>query len=131
MILAVFFLSQFSPTFLYISRGHCGRDRMVVGFSLSLQSVPITTNVVSSNPCSWWSVLDTTLCDNVCQWLATAWWFSLGTPVSSNKKIDHHNITDHEILLKVALNTTTQTMHGCRPGLNKVRQRGFWGQSPH
>jgi len=26
---------------------------------------------------------DTTLCDKVCQWLATGLWFSLGTPVSS------------------------------------------------
>ena len=35
------------------------------------------------------------------QWLATGCWFSPGTPVSSNNKIDHHDIT--EILLKVAL----------------------------
>ena len=27
-----------------------GRDRMVVGFTIPMQSVPITTNVVSSNP---------------------------------------------------------------------------------
>ena len=27
-----------------------GRDRMVVGFTTTLQSVPITTEVVSSNP---------------------------------------------------------------------------------
>ena len=31
----------------------------------------------------WWGVLDTTLCNKVCQWLATGWWFSPGTPVSS------------------------------------------------
>jgi hypothetical protein len=42
-----------------------------------------------------------TLCDKVCQWLATGRWFS---PVSSTNKTDHHDIT--EILLKVALNTT-------------------------
>jgi len=30
-------------------------------------------------------------------------WFSLGPPVSSTNKTDHHNIA--EILLKVALNT--------------------------
>jgi hypothetical protein len=29
------------------------------------------------------------------------WWFSLGTPVTSTNKTDHHNIT--EILLKVVL----------------------------
>jgi hypothetical protein len=48
-------------------------------------------------------VLDTTLCDIVCQWLATGWWFSLGPPVSSINKTERHDIT--EILLKVALNT--------------------------
>ena len=50
-------------------------------------------------------VLDTTLCDKVCQWLAAGWWFSLGTLVSSTNKTDCHDIT--EILLKVALNTIT------------------------
>ena len=46
---------------------------------------------------SWWGVLDTTLCDKVCQWLATGQWFS---PVSFTNKSEHHNIT--EILLKLA-----------------------------
>jgi len=32
-----------------VSRGRRGRDRMVVGF-ITMQSVPITTNGVSSNP---------------------------------------------------------------------------------
>ena len=45
-------------------------------------------------------VLDTTVCDKVCQWLAAGRWFS---PVSSTNKTDCHNIT--EIVLKVALNT--------------------------
>jgi hypothetical protein len=44
-----------------------------------------------------------TLCDKVCQWPATDWWFSPGTPVSSNNKTDLHDVT--EILLKVELNT--------------------------
>ena len=44
----------------------------------------------------------TTLCDKVCQWLATGRWFSPGTPVSSTYKTDNYIIT--EILLKVALN---------------------------
>jgi hypothetical protein len=48
-------------------------------------------------------VLDTTLCDKICQWLAAGWWFSMGTPVSSTNKTDRHDIT--EILLKVVLNT--------------------------
>ena len=49
---------------------------------------------------SWWGVLNTTLCDQVCQWLATGHWFS---PVSSTNKTYCHDIT--EILLKVVFNT--------------------------
>jgi hypothetical protein len=67
-----------------------------------MQSVSITTNVVSSNPLGR-GVLYTTLCDKVCQWLAAGQWFSMGAPVSSTNKTDHHDIT--EILLKVVLNT--------------------------
>jgi len=50
----------------------------------------------------------TTLCDKVCQWLVTGWWFSPGPPVSSTNKTDRHDIT--EILLKVALSTIKQTI---------------------
>jgi hypothetical protein len=42
-------------------------------------------------------LLDTTLCDQVCQWL--------GRAISSTTKTDRHDKT--EILLKVALNTIT------------------------
>jgi hypothetical protein len=89
-----------------------------------MQSVPITTKVVSLNPIhgevysmqqyvitfvsDLWQVggfLYTTLCDKVCQWLATGRWFSLGTPASSTNKTDSHDIT--EILLKVTLNAKT------------------------
>ena len=69
----------------------------MVGF---LHSVPITTEVVSSNPAH-----GEVYCDKVCQRPATGRWFSLGIPVSSTNKTDRHNIT--EILLKVALNTIT------------------------
>jgi hypothetical protein len=54
------------------------------------------------------SVLDTTLCDKVCQWFAAGQWFSPGTPVFSTNQTNHHNIT--EILLKVVLNTITPTL---------------------
>jgi hypothetical protein len=50
----------------------------------------------------------TTLCDKVCQWLATGQWFSPGPPVSSTNKTDRHDIT--EILLKVAFDTIKQTI---------------------
>jgi hypothetical protein len=52
-------------------------------------------------------IIPPTLCEKVCQWLATGWWFSQGTPVSSTNKTDCHDIT--EILLKVALNSIKQT----------------------
>jgi hypothetical protein len=51
---------------------------------------------------SWQGVLDTTLCDKVCQWLTAGRLFS---PVSSTNKTNGHDIT--EILLKVTLNTIT------------------------
>jgi hypothetical protein len=47
-----------------------------------MQSVHIATKVVSS----WPGVLDTTLRDKVCQWLATGRWYSQGTPVSSTNE---------------------------------------------
>ena len=82
-------------------RGHCGRDRMVVGYT--------TTCVISvyhhyscefeSYP--WRGVLDTTLCDKVCQWLATGRRLSPGTP-------DRDYIAEQ--LLKVALKTQTLTL---------------------
>jgi hypothetical protein len=52
--------------------------------------------------CSWRGLLDKTLCDKVCQWLATGQWFSPGTPVSSTNKTDRYDITEI-LLLKVAL----------------------------
>ena len=54
----------------------------------------------NSEPRSWQGVLDTTLCDKVCQWLATDQRFPPGTPVSSTNKTDRHDIA--EILLKAA-----------------------------
>jgi len=62
-----------------------------------VQSVSIETNA----SLNFEGVLDTTLCDKVCQIHATE--FSL---VSSTNKTDRHDIT--EILLKVALNTINQ-----------------------
>jgi hypothetical protein len=73
---------------------------------LPVQSMPIITKVVFELR-SRRGLLDTTLCDKVCQWLATGRWFSPGTPVSSTNKTDRHNMT--EILLKVALNSITLT----------------------
>ena len=66
---------------------------------LPVQSMPITTKVVSSKPRSWRGVLDTTLYDKVCQWLATGLWFSAGTPVFSTNKTDRHDITENQSMV--------------------------------
>ena len=55
-----------------------------------------------------WGVLNTTLCDKVCQWLTIGRLFSLGTLVSSTNKTYPHDRT--EILLKVSLSTKTLTL---------------------
>ena len=60
-------------------------------------------------------------CVIVCQWHATGWWFSLGTPVSSTNKTYRHHIT--EILLKVALNTIPPPK---QPSLGK---QGEWSKN--
>ena len=60
-----------------------------------MQSVSIITKVVRFEHRSWQGVLNTTLYDKVCQWLAT------GTSISSTNKTESHDIA--EILEKVAL----------------------------
>ena len=79
---------------------------MVVGFTTTCAISAYHHLSCECEPCSWGGVLDTTLCDKVCQWLITGRWFSLGTLVSSTKKTDCHGKS--EILFKVALNTINQ-----------------------
>ena len=60
------------------------RNRMVFGFTSTIQSVRITTKSREfTDSRSWRGVLDKTLCDNVCQLLATGRWFSPDTRVSA------------------------------------------------
>ena len=89
-------------------QGCHGRDRIVVGFTTTCTISAYHNQSCEFEPCSWQGVLDTTLCDKVCQWLAAGWWFSPGTPVSSTNKT--------EILLKVALSTINlnQTYSECK-----------------
>ena len=61
-------------------------------------------------PFSWWGVLDTTLCDKVCQWLATGRWVSLGTSVFSTNRLTATIYSVTARLLKVTLNTINQTI---------------------
>ena len=102
----VFHISDFILT---LFKGCRVRDHMVVRFS--------TTWAISAYhhlSCEFESrsrrrrVLDTTLCDKVCQWQVADRWFSPDTPVSSTYKTDHHDKT--EILLKVKLNNITITL---------------------
>ena len=85
------------------NRGCCGHDRILVGFTTIYAVSAYHHQSCELEHCSWKGVLDTTLYDKVCQWLATGQRFSPGTPVSSTNETDCHDIT--EILLKVALNT--------------------------
>jgi len=65
-----------------------------------MQSVPITTNVVSLNPtCGMVYSIQHYMIKFVTNLRQV--WFSPGTPVSTTNKIDRHDIT--EILLKVTL----------------------------
>ena len=84
--------------FIYTLRG---RDRIIVGFTTTcpnrfLSPLMLWVRISIRARC-------TTLCDKVCQWLATGRWFSPGPPFSSTNKTDPHDIA--EILLKVALKT--------------------------
>jgi len=70
--------------FILLIGGCRGSDCMVVGFITTYIAYkylsPLTLWVQISLR---WSVLDTTLCDKVCQWLATGRRFSPGTLLSS------------------------------------------------
>ena len=93
--------------FFYISlyrlhvTGRRSRDSMVVEFPSYLCNQSLSPLMLWVRTPLRRGVLDTTLCDQVCYWLATGRWFSPGTTVSSTNKT--------EILLKVALNTISHT----------------------
>ena len=80
--------------------GYHARDRMV---HCSYKELPFTTTMYLCIQCLsplmlwvWISIRArcTTLCDKVCQWLATGWWFSPNPPVSSTNKSDRHDIAE-------------------------------------
>jgi hypothetical protein len=82
----------------------------VVMIQLLMPSVPITTNVMSSNPIHGEVYSIKYYVIKVCQWLATGQWFSPGSPVSYTIKTDHYDI--NEILLKVPLKTINLDLIG-------------------
>jgi hypothetical protein len=63
------------------------RDRMVVEFTTTRAMVAYHHLSCEFEPHSCRGVLDKTLCDKVCQWLATDLWISLGTPISATKVV--------------------------------------------
>jgi hypothetical protein len=83
-----------------------------------MQSLPITTKVVSLNPVHGevYSIQHYVI--KFASDLLQVGGFSLGTPVSSTDKTDRHDIT--EILLKVALNTIIQAQPSSK---NKRRKQ--------
>ena len=93
---------------IILYRGCHDQDRMVIGFTTTCAISAYHRLSCEFEPRSWQGVLDTTLCDKVCQWLATDRWFFPGTLASSTNKTNRHDIT--EILLKMALNTITHTL---------------------
>jgi hypothetical protein len=50
---------------------------MVVGFTTTCAISAYYHWSCEFELCWWWGVLDTTLCDKACQWLATGRWFQL------------------------------------------------------
>ena len=71
-----------------------GRDRMVVGLTITCTISAYHHLICEFEPRSWQSVFDTTLYDKVCHSLTTGRWFSSGTPVSFSNKTNRHDITD-------------------------------------
>ena len=83
----------------------------MVDLQLPVQSVPITTKVVSSNPVHGEVYLIQHYVVKFVNDLSMIgrWFSAPGTPVSSTNKTDRHDIT--KILLKEALNTINQPMY--------------------
>ena len=72
--------------------GH--HDHIVVGLTTILAISAYHHESCEFQCRSRWGVLDTTLCDKVCQWLAWGQCISSGTPVSSTNKTDHNDIIE-------------------------------------
>ena len=86
-------------TSLWYDVWHSGgrRDHLVVGFTTTCAISAYHNNSCEFEPHSWRGVLDTTLCDKVCQWFATGRWFSPGTQISTTKKADRHDLAESDV----------------------------------
>jgi hypothetical protein len=83
-VLYIYCMDRNQTVHQYSCRG--GRDRMVV-WSTTTYANQCLSQINKGNKKiielriesrSWRGVLDTTLCDKVCQWLAAGQWFSMG-----------------------------------------------------
>ena len=81
---------------------------MVVGFTTTCVISAYYHLICEFKFRSWSGILETILCDKICQWLTTGQWFSPGIPVTPTNKTDREAIT--EILLKVSLHIITLTL---------------------
>ena len=96
-----------SQRFLQLGLGCRCRDRMIVGFTTIVQSVPITTKVVSLNPVHGEVYSIQHYVKQYVNALRQVSCFYPGIPVSFINKTDRYDIA--EILLKVVSNIINQT----------------------
>ena len=76
----------------------------------------------------------TTLCDKVCQWLATGRWFFPGPPVSSTNKTDRHDLSGNTVESDVKHHQTTKQNQTCiykRRGNTEWTIQRHWLQWAH
>ena len=85
-----------------------------------MQSEPITTNIVSSNPAHGEVHSIQNYVIKFVNDLRADQWFSLGTPVFSFNKTDNDDIT--EIVLKMASNTMTRTLSSAGKQFHQYQQ---------
>jgi hypothetical protein len=67
---------------------------MFLSISYNLFSSTLFNGSLIFESHSWGGILDTTLCNYGCQWLATGQWYSPDTPVSSTNKTDRHDVNN-------------------------------------
>ena len=70
----------------------CGR--MVVGLKTTCAISAYHHWSCGFESSTWLGVLDTALCNKVCQWLTTDRWYTPGTPVSFTNKTDRYDTTE-------------------------------------
>ena len=73
---------------LTLREGHHACDHIVVEFTTTYAISAYHHYSCDFESLSWRGVLDTTIYDQVCQWLTTGRWYSPSSPVSSTYKTE-------------------------------------------